>query len=60
MIGKALRNKRDKVIISTKVGFLPSSLSKQAKNFIPILRKARKLILPFKKSLKKLSKINHF
>ena len=58
LIGKALGNKRDKVIISTKVGFLPSSLSKQAKNFIPILRKARKLILPFKKSLKKLSKIN--
>jgi aryl-alcohol dehydrogenase-like predicted oxidoreductase len=58
LIGKAFRNKRDKIIIATKVGFLPSSLSSHAKNFIPLLGSARKLIKPFKKGLKKLSKTN--
>jgi len=58
LIGKAFRNKRDKVIIETKVGFLPSSLSSRAKFLIPFLGNARKLIIPFKKNLKKLSKKN--
>lgn len=56
LIGKAFGNKRDKVIIATKVGFLPSSLSSRAKNLIPFLGNARKLIIPLKKSLKRLSK----
>lgn len=58
LIGKAFGNKRDKVIICTKVGFLPSSLSLRAKSLIPFLGNARKLIAPFKKNLKKLSKKN--
>ena len=54
LIGKAFANKRDKIIISTKVGFLPSSLSSHTKYLIPFLGSARKIIMPFKKSLKKL------
>jgi len=56
LIGKAFSKRRDKVIISTKVGFLPSSLSSHTKNLIPFLGNARKLIIPFKKRLKRLSK----
>lgn len=56
LIGKAFKNKRDSIIISTKVGFLPSSLSSPAKMFVPFLGKTRKLIYPFKKYLKKASK----
>lgn len=56
LIGKAFCNKRDKVIIASKVGFLPSSLSRRAKGLIPALGNARKLLLPFKKNLKKLSR----
>ena len=58
LVGKAFRNKRDKVIIATKVGFLPSSLSSRAKYLIPFLGNARKIIIPFKRRLKKLSKKN--
>ena len=58
LIGKAFGNKRDKVIITTKVGFLPSSLSTHAKKLIPFLGNARKLIMPLKKNLKRLSKKN--
>ena len=56
LIGKAFKRKRDKVIISTKVGFLPSSLSTYAKSFVPFLGSSRKFIKPFKRSIKKISK----
>lgn len=58
LIGKAFQNKRDKIILATKVGFIPSSLSRSVKNLIPFIGSARKLISPFKKSLKRLSKRN--
>ena len=58
LLGKAFENKRDKVIISTKAGFLPSSLGAPAQYLIPFLRNTRKLIYPFKKTLKKLSRKN--
>ena len=56
LIGKAFSKQRDKVVISTKVGFLPSSLSAKGKYFVPFLGGARKLITPFKKQLKKRTK----
>jgi aryl-alcohol dehydrogenase-like predicted oxidoreductase len=58
LLGKAFSEKGSKVIISTKVGFLPSSLSSRTKSLIPFLGNTRKLISPFKMSLKRFSKKN--
>jgi len=58
LLGKAFSEKGNKVIISTKVGFLPSSLSSHTKSLIPFLGNTRKLISPFKMSLKRFSKKN--
>jgi aryl-alcohol dehydrogenase-like predicted oxidoreductase len=56
LIGKAFKVCRDKVIISTKVGFLDSSLARYARIISPFISPFRRYIVPHKKKLKKISK----
>jgi len=56
LLGQVFGQRRDKVIIATKAGFLPSSLARFGRFMVPVLGKARKLISPYKRTLKGLSK----
>ncbi len=55
LLGQAFRGKRDKVIIATKGGFLPSSLARFGKYVLPVIGPFRSLISKQKTSLKKIS-----
>jgi aryl-alcohol dehydrogenase-like predicted oxidoreductase len=56
LLGEAFGQRRDKVVIATKAGFLPSSLARYGRFMVPVLGKARALIAPYKRTLKGLSK----
>jgi aryl-alcohol dehydrogenase-like predicted oxidoreductase len=56
LLGKVFGLRRDRVIIATKAGLLPSSLARFGRFAVPVLGKARGLIAPYKRKLKKLSK----
>lgn len=56
LLGQVFGQRRDKVVIATKAGFLPSSLARFGRFIVPVLGKARKLISPYKRKLKRLSK----
>ena len=55
LLGKAFQGKRDKVIIATKGGFLPSSLARFGKYIVPFIGPFRSLLTRKKTNLKKLS-----
>ncbi len=55
LLGKAFQGKRDKVIIATKGGFLPSSLARFGKYIVPFIGPFRSLLTREKTNLKKLS-----
>jgi aryl-alcohol dehydrogenase-like predicted oxidoreductase len=56
LLGRVFCQRRDKVIIATKTGFLPSSLARFGRVLVPVLGGARRLITPYKRTLKGLSK----
>ena len=56
LLGQVFCQRRDKVIIATKTGFLPSSLARFGRVLVPVLGSARRLITPYKRTLKGLSK----
>lgn len=56
LLGQVFSQRRDKVIIATKTGFLPSSLARFGRVLVPVLGSARRLITPYKRTLKGLSK----
>src|ERR1700757_1604082 len=56
LIGQAFKNRRSRVIIASKVGHLPSSVDRIGKILIPVLQPVRKVIQPFKSTIKKVSK----
>src|SRR5262245_38883021 len=47
LLGEAFAHRRDKVVIATKAGFLPSSLARYGRFMVPVLGKARALIAPY-------------
>jgi len=56
LLGQVFGQRRDRVIIATKVGFLPSSLARFGRFLVPVLGTARRLITPYKRTLKGLSR----
>ncbi len=56
ILGKSFGGRRDKAIIATKVGYLPSSLARFGKYLIPFISPIRPLLRKKKKSLKGHSK----
>ena len=55
VLGKAFQEKRDKIIIATKGGFLPSSLARAGKYLVPFIGPFRSLLKTKKTTLKKIS-----
>lgn len=56
LIGSAFKDRRSQIIIASKVGMLPSSLYRLGKTLLPVLRPIRRVIEPWKSTLKKISK----
>jgi aryl-alcohol dehydrogenase-like predicted oxidoreductase len=56
LIGSAFKDRRSQIIIASKVGMLPSSLYRLGKTLLPVLRPIRRVIEPWKSTLKKVSK----
>jgi len=52
LIGRTFKNRRRKIIITTKVGYLPSSLARYGKVLMPILGPVRPLLQSHKGTLK--------
>ena len=57
LVGRTFKNRRNKIIIASKVGMLPSSLAHIGKQFLPILHPLRPLLQPWKGALKSISKL---
>ena len=55
ILGKAFQGKRDKVIIATKGGYLPSSLARFGRYIVPIIGPFRTLLAKKRAALKHLS-----
>ena len=55
LIGSAFKDRRSQVIIASKVGMLPSSFYRLGKTLMPILRPIRRVIEPWRSSLKRVS-----
>lgn len=63
LIAKALKNKRNDIIITSKVGLNFTTLGKFAKKFKPLLNPAKEILTPLKKNLPNLyrsQRINDF
>ncbi len=56
LIGSAFKDRRSQIIIASKVGMLSSSLYSLGKTLLPVLRPIRRVIEPWKSTLKKISK----
>jgi len=56
VLGRALRGKREKVILATKGGFLPSSLARIGQHLVPFIGPFRSVISRNKSTLKTLSR----
>jgi aryl-alcohol dehydrogenase-like predicted oxidoreductase len=57
LIGTAFRARRDRVIIASKAGMLPSSLGRVGKLFQPILRPVNGFLKPWRRTLKSASSV---
>jgi aryl-alcohol dehydrogenase-like predicted oxidoreductase len=56
LLGRTFKTRRNKIIIASKVGMLPSSLAHIGKQFLPILQPLLPLLQPWKHALKSVSK----
>ena len=56
LLGRTFKTRRNKIIIASKVGMLPSSLAHIGKKFLPILQPLRPLLQPWECTLKSVSK----
>ena len=56
LIGESFKHQRGRVILTTKVGRLPSSLAKYGKSIRSFVRPVQAFLKPFKQKLKKASK----
>ena len=56
LIGSAFKDRRSQIIIASKVGMLHSSLYRFGKTFFPVLMPVRRVIEPWKSTIRKISK----
>ena len=56
LLGEVFGHRRDKVVIATKAGFLPSSLARVGRFLVPVLGQARKWLAPHKRRIQGMSK----
>jgi aryl-alcohol dehydrogenase-like predicted oxidoreductase len=56
LIGSAFKDRRSKIIIASKVGVLHSTLYRLGKTFLPVLVPIRRVIEPWKSTLKRIAR----
>ncbi len=56
LIGRAFKGERNRIIIASKVGQMPSSLSRIGEILLPVLQPVRRIIQPFKVAISRASR----